>query len=426
MNPTNAPGQGAAPPEKPLVVLSIHNHYRQRGGEDESTELEVALLRSRGHAVLEYREHNDRLSSLSAVRAAGRTVWSRESYDQIRAVIRRERPDVVHVQNFFPLISPSAYYAARRERVPVVQTLRNYRLVCPNGLFLRGGRVCEDCMGKAVPLPAVLHGCYQGSRAATAAVAAMISVHRALGTWKRMVDVYVALTRFSRDKAVEAGVPADRIVVKPNFVHPVPGAGRGAGRYALFVGRLSEEKGVWSLLRAWQTLPHIPLRIVGDGPLQAAVASFVAENGLADRVALVGRKPADEVLREMLDARFVVFPSIWYETFGRVAVESFACGVPVLAARIGAIAEVVEDGETGILFTPGDAGELAAAAMRLWENPAEVARMGAAALREYESTYTPGQNYRMLLDIYRLARARRLGDGPPRDGEAEANEVIRC
>jgi glycosyltransferase involved in cell wall biosynthesis len=258
----------------------------------------------------------------------------------------------------------------------------------------------------------------------------MISVHRALGTWSRMVDVYVALTGFARDKAVQAGVPAGRIVVKPNFVHPVPGTGDRPGRYALFVGRLSEEKGIWSLLRAWQSLPHIPLRIVGEGPLQAEVARYVAANGLADRVTLVGRRPADEVLREMQGARFVVFPSIWYETFGRVAVESFACGVPVLAARIGAIAEVVSHGETGILFPPGDAGELAAGAARLWDDAAGVERMGAAALREYESAYTPQQNYRMLMDIYRLARARRAGGAPAAAGEGgrEANvqEEVRC
>jgi glycosyltransferase involved in cell wall biosynthesis len=394
-----------------MIILSIHNQYLARGGEDESTDQEIELLRSYGHTVTEYREHNDRIFGMSPLRAAGRTVWSGESYRVVRSMIRRERPDVVHVQNFFPLVSPSVYYAARRERVPVVHTLRNYRLFCPNGLFLRQGSVCEDCLGKAGPLHGVVHGCYRGSSAATAAAAGMILVHRALRTWTRMVDVYVALTEFARSKAVAAGIPGDQIVVKPNFVPRLCAPGAAAGGYALFVGRLSEEKGVRGLLRAWRSVPGVPLRIVGDGPLQGEMARYVEENGLGDRVTLAGRKPLGETVAELRGARFLVFPSIWYETFGRVAVEAFACGVPVLAARIGAIAEVVMDGETGILFTPGDADELASGARWMWTHSGEVDRMGAAALRAYEAAYTPERNYEMLCGIYRLARARCLNRG---------------
>lgn len=384
-----------------MRVLSIHNHYQQAGGEDESTALEVSLLRSHGHEVIEYRESNDRIASMSPLRAAARTVWSLESYRAIRDTVRSARPDLVHIQNFFPLISPSAHYAARREGVPVIQSLRNFRLVCSNGLFLRDGRVCEDCLGRSVPLPGVVHACYRGSRAASTAVAGMLITHRAARTWSRVVDRYIALTDFVRCKMVEAGLPADRISVKPNFVSPDPGMGRsGEGSYALFIGRLSPEKGLMPLLEAWREIPDLPLRIAGSGPMEEVARAFILHHGLSGRVELLGRQTQDQISELLSDTRVLVLPSVWYETFGRVAVEAFAAGVPVIASRLGAMAEIVEDGVSGLHFAPGDPAELASRVRWALDNPVEWREFGVRARATYEAKYTAERNYQLLMDIY--------------------------
>ena len=251
----------------------LHNHYQQPGGEDQVFEVEGALLEAHGHRVLRYTQHNDSVADMTRAELAKATVWNTVAYRELRTLIREEQPQVAHFHNTFPLISPAAYHAARAERVPVVQTLHNYRLICPSALFFREGRVCEDCSGKAVPWPGVAHACYRGSRSSSAAVAAMLTAHRVLGTWSRAVDAYIGLTEFARQRFVRGGLPAEKIVVKPNFVHPDPGAGGGDGEYVLFVGRLSEEKGVDTLLKAWKRpRVRVPLKIVGDGPLVPEVA----------------------------------------------------------------------------------------------------------------------------------------------------------
>ena len=255
-----------------MQILSIHNHYQIRGGEDESSELETHLLREYGHQVAYYEEHNERIASLNPVHVALRTVWSRESYRRVQQHLRHHATDLVHVQNFFPLISPSVYYAAQAQNVPVVQSIRNYRLICPNGLFFRAGQVCEDCMGKRLPWPGARHACYRQNRAASATAVAMLTMHRLLRTWLKQVDLFIAISQFARQKCIEAGLPEEKIVVKPNFVHPDPGTGTGRGGYALYVGRLSAEKGLDTLLDAWSQLrAPVPLKIVGDGPLETQV-----------------------------------------------------------------------------------------------------------------------------------------------------------
>lgn len=388
-----------------MKVLSVHTHYQQPGGEDESAASEVALMRSRGHEVVEYREHNDRIEELSRLRMAARTVWSHESYERVRKLIRDTGPNVMHVQNFFPLISPSVYYAAAAEQVPVVQSLRNYRLLCVNAQFFRDGRVCEDCLGKAVPWSGVVHACYRGSRAASAVVASMTGAHRALGTWAHSVAVYVAMTEFSRQKFIQGGLPADRLVVKPNFVNPDPGFRGGPRHHALFVGRFSPEKGIWTLLRAWQRGPGIPLLMIGDGPLYPEVERFIQEKGLADSIRLVGRVSRSRTMEIMGEASFLVFPSECHETFGRVAVEAFACGVPVLASRLDALADTIKDGRTGILFAPANAEELYFAARALVADEGLRTRLGLTAREEYESNYSADSNYPLLLSIYNRAVA---------------------
>ncbi len=383
-----------------MQVLSIHNSYQIRGGEDESREAEQRLLREMGHSVEVYEENNDRLSSLNAIQLACKTVWSKEAYKTVKQLLARQPHDIVHVQNFFPLISPSVYYAAKSMGVPVVQTLRNYRLLCPNAMFFREGRVCEACIGKAIPLPGVLHGCYRESQTASGAVATMLTVHRLMQTWMQKVDLYIALTEFARQKFIQGGFPEDKIVVKPNFVNPDPGIGQGSGGYALYVGRLSVEKGLDTLLAAWEKLgKQLPLKIVGDGPLANQVVEAAQRLG---NVEWLGRKPVQEVYALMGEAKLVIFPSKWYETFGRVAVEAFAKGTPVIAANIGAIAEVVEHGRTGLHFQPGDAVDLATQVEWALSHPSELAQMRREVRAEFETKYTAKQNYRQLMEIYKL------------------------
>ncbi|HEY9651202.1 MAG TPA: glycosyltransferase [Coleofasciculaceae cyanobacterium] len=385
-----------------MRILSIHNYYQIRGGEDESHESEQRLLRDMGHQVDIYEEKNDRVAALSLTDMAFRTIWSKEAYKTVKQKLTAKACDLVHVQNFFPLISPSVYYAAQAEGVPVVQTLRNYRLLCPNGLFFRNGQVCEDCVGKAIPYPGVLHRCYRDNLAASGVTATMITVHRAMQTWKEKVDVYIALTEFARQKFIEGGLPGDKIVVKPNFVHPDPNPGEGRGGYALFVGRLSVEKGLDTLLAAWKQLDNpMPLKIIGDGPLASQVAEAAQK---LPQVEWLGRRPMADVHALMGEAMVLIFPSKWYETFGRVAVEGFAKGTPAIAANIGAISELVHHGRTGLLFQPGNSTDLAAKVEWVLQHPRELAQMRQEARAEFKAKYTAQENYRRLMEIYSLVR----------------------
>jgi glycosyltransferase involved in cell wall biosynthesis len=381
-----------------MKVLVVHNRYQQAGGEDQVFLAETVLLESRGHRVVRYSAHNDRVAEMNRLALAGRTLWSSATYQELRALIRQERPHVAHFHNTFPLISPAGYYAAQAEGVPVIQTLHNYRLLCPNALFFRDGRVCEDCMGKMITWPGVVHKCYRGSRAASGIVAAMLTTHRVLGTWTEMVDVYIALTEFARLKFVEGGLPAEKMVVKPNFVYPDPGPGEGRGGYALFVGRLSREKGVGTLLAAWERLDRrIPLKVVGDGPLREQVAEAANRHPCVE---YLGYRAAEEVQALLKEASILVFPSEWYEGFSRVAAEAFATATPMVAADIGAAAELIEHDHTGLGFRPGDPEALATQVGWFFSHPEEHARMRREVRAEYEAKYTAEQNYRMLTEIY--------------------------
>jgi len=387
-----------------MQILSVHSNYKIRGGEDESREAEERLLERMGHQVNRYEESNYRMDKMNPVDAAVKTVWSTEAYRVMTQKLTEQKHDLVHVQNFFPIISPSIYYASRAQKVPVVQTLRNYRLLCPNALFFRDGQVCEDCMGKPIPWPGVVHSCYKESLAATGVVATMLTVHRALRTWPEMVNVYIALTQFARQKFIEGGLPADKIVVKPNFVDPDPGKEPDKEDFALFVGRLSVEKGVDTLISAWQRLNgRIPLKIIGDGPLQEQV---IEASQSFPSIEWLGRKPLSEVYTLMGKAKVLIFPSKWYETFGRVAVEAFAKGTPVIASQLGAIAEIVDHGRTGRHFRPGDSQDLACQVEWFLDNSAQSAQMGHEARAEFEAKYTAERNYHRMIEVYDLALSR--------------------
>jgi glycosyltransferase involved in cell wall biosynthesis len=380
-----------------LTILVGHNYYQQPGGEDQVFAAEAALLESKGHRVIRYEECNSRIGNRNAAVAALGAVWSSKSARSLSDLVRLHKPDVVHFHNTFPLISPAAYYAVQRQGVPVVQTLHNFRLLCPGATLFREGSVCEECIERKSLLPAVRHGCYRGSRPATAAVATMLSVHRGLGTWQRKVDLYIAVSEFARRKFVDGGLPKSRVVVKPNFVSPDPGVGVGRGGYALFVGRLSAEKGISVLTSAWSELIDIPLVVAGDGPL--------AGTEWPRGVSWIGRKPREKILELMREARLLIFPSLWYEGAPMTIVEAFACGLPVIASNLGSMAETVDHERTGLLFDPGGAADLARKVRWAFAHPEAMEAMRVAARREYEEKYTAERNYKLLMAIYETAIA---------------------
>jgi glycosyltransferase involved in cell wall biosynthesis len=389
-----------------MNILIAHNFYKQPGGEDQCMAAEVAMLKAHGHEVTQYCLRNDAIDTMSSLEVAGRTIWSRSSFRELRQLFRTRRPQIVHFHNTFPLISPAAYYAARAEKVRVVQTLHNFRLSCANALLFRDGKVCEDCLGKSVAWPGIVHKCYHDSRNAGAVIATMQTVHRMLGTWRKAVDVYVALSEASRRKLIEGGLPADKIVVKSNFAYPDPGPGAGTGRYAMFVGRLAAEKGLETLLAAWQHLGgSLPLKIVGNGPMAAAVQEAAAKDA---SIQWLGNLPLETVYTLVGEATVLVLPSRCYENFPRVVIEAFAKGTPVIASNLGAMAEIVNDGRTGLHFKAGDPADLAEKLRNILADPLRLARMRQAARQDFDQYFTADVNHKSLMAIYETALGARL------------------
>jgi len=384
-----------------MKILLIHNYYKRSGGEDQVFQSETELLRSSGHNVIQYTLHNDQIDMLSKAQQFRKTIWNPTSYREIEQLIIKNRPDVCHFHNTFPLISPSAYYSCQRNHVPVIQTLHNYRLICPNALLLRNERICEDCIDKLFPCPGVFHGCYRQSKSASGVVATMLGIHRLIGTWSRQVDCYIALTEFSRQKFIEGGLPDKKIVVKPNFINVDPGA-RANSFYALFVGRLSSEKGVALLLEAWKLIGGVPLKIVGDGPLFGFAKEYVQRNDLG-LIELLGPQTSENVFSLLKQASFLVLPSVCYENFPLTIIESFSTAVPVITSRLGAPTEIVKNHQTGLLFQPGNPHDLAEKVTWAWNNREKMEEMGKNARVEYESKYTVEKNLNALEEIYEQA-----------------------
>jgi len=388
-----------------MRVLVAHNSYQQPGGEDRVAAAEAALLERHGHEVVWFRRHNDAVREFTRTGLALRTIWNSTIYSELRTLLRRTQPAVCHFHNTFPLMSPAAFYAAKAENLPVVVTLHNYRLLCPAATLTRQGRECHDCLSKSVPWPAVLHACYRESRTATAAAAAMLSVHRILGTWSKAVDLYIAPSDFARRMLVEGGLRGEKVAVKSNFLESDPGFSADRDDAALFVGRLSAEKGIEVLLAAWRLL-EVPmrLRIAGDGPLASQVAGAVRQDR---RIEWLGAISRDRVIEEMKRARVLLFPSTWYEVQPLTLIEAAATGLPVLASALGAVPELVRHGETGVHFRPGDSADLARKALWCWQHPECLAEMGNRARQRFEDRYTAAANYGQLVGLYARANAGR-------------------
>lgn len=381
-----------------MRVLIAHNKYRGKGGEDVIARSQTRLLRRHGHDVHTYFRSNEEIGKeISEASVPFRAFWAHDSASDLSSTIEEFAPDVLHVHNTWLLISPSVYWVAKRNDLAVVQTLHNYRLMCPMGRFLRDGEVCEKCLGKSFPYPGVLHQCYRESRPQTALAGGVVSAHWSAGTWTEKIDRYIVNTEFARGKFIQGGLPKEKVVVKPNFVED-RGLGEKDGEFALFVGRISEEKGVGVAIDAWRNSNlSIPLRIVGDGPMEEQVSNFTSS---VSNVDYLGRQSRDEVVRLMKRASFLVMPSIWYEGMPMTILEAFSVGLPVVASNLGAMSTLIEHGKTGLHFEPGGTSDLATQVRRIIEHPKELQRMSENAREEYESRYTPAANYKLLSKIY--------------------------
>ncbi|MFJ5807578.1 glycosyltransferase [Streptomyces sp. NPDC093093] len=415
-----------------MHVLVVHNRYAsaQPSGENKVVDQEVGLLREAGHRVEVFERRSDDIAARSLVSKAALPFlvpWNPAVRAELAARLRGERPDVVHVHNVFPLLSPAVLAACADAGVPAVATLHNYTQVCPPGTLQRDGRPCTECVG-AAPLPAVRHGCYRDSRLATVPLAVSLSVNRR--RWWTGVERFFCISGAQRDVLVRAGMPADRLAVKHNFV-PEPGTVRtGAGEHLLYLGRLAEAKGVRLLMAAWDEIAAgggvgVPLVVAGTGPLEREVAAWAAGR---DDVRYVGLYDEAQCRQAIARSVAVVAPSTWLEAFGLVVVEAMAAGVPAVAAGHGAFVELVEDGVSGLLHRPGETASLAACMREVAAEPDRNREMGRAARRRYEQGFSPAVGLERLVEGYRTAIAVRSGGGhgappvgnggPPRETRA--------
>ncbi|AKD03914.1 glycosyltransferase family 4 protein [Pontibacter korlensis] len=389
-----------------MRILQIHNFYKQAGGEDTVFEQEAQLLREHGHTVEQLTFSNNNVVGIKdKLKAALGVVYNVQSAQTIGKAIEGFKPDVVHVHNFFPLVSPGVFWVCQKYKVPVVMTLHNYRLVCPSAVLYYDGKVQLDNIHQVFPLKSVLKGVYRNSKIETASVVLATGVHKLLNTWRNKVDKFIVLTPGAADLFENSSLKLrpEQLSVKPNFTAD-PGEGAAErDNYFLYLGRLTEEKGIRTLLKAHAMRPF-PLKIIGTGPLQELVEAYAAQNSSVD---YLGFRPREEAMGLLKKARALMFPSEWLETFGMTVVEAFATGTPVIAAKIGGAAHLVQHQENGLHYTPGNASELINQVKLLEQLPCLAHKLGQSGRLSYERQYTPEANYAMLVAIYEQAMGRK-------------------
>jgi glycosyltransferase involved in cell wall biosynthesis len=389
-----------------MKVLLAHNFYRSSApsGEDSVYQNEKAMLQKR-FDVITFERYNDDIDDSSIakkIKLALNGAWSNATYNQLTALIRSTQPDIAHFHNTFPQISPSAFAACQDNHIPVVQTLHNYRFICPNALLLRNDKPCEKCIHGSL-LWSLKYRCYRDSLLATGAQAWTIASNRWRGTYVNNVNRYIALTSFAADKLMLGGLPENRIEVKPNFLPFVPAMGKGEGNYAVYVGRLSEEKGVKTLIHTWKNFSDLPLKILGDGPLRPYLEQFVHQNQLS--VEFLGYCSKDKIIECVGNAIFQIIPSNWYEGFPMVALEAYACGTPLIVSRIGSLDEIVKDDVTGVKFEPGNVTDLTHCIHKLLSNNKLIADMRVQARKLFLNHFTEEKNLEIIEKIYKNALA---------------------
>lgn len=388
-----------------MKILLIHNSHRSgsSSGDDIVFKKESYLLEKHSHQIIRFNPSNDdfdKSSSAKKIFTAFQIPWSFSSYSKIKKELIKKKPDVIHIHNFFPLLSPSIYHAIHSAGIPVVQTLHDFRFLCPTAFLMRDEHICDECKDGAF-IKSIQYGCFKNSRLQSIPVALMHKLHHFLKSYTKKIDAYICLTKSQKTLFLEAGFDNERLFIKPNFIEDTFEEARSEkqGEYAVFIGRLGKEKGLKTLIEAWKHLPDVPLKIIGDGP-DAEEFSSLAHNLNIENIDFLGYMPHHECMKLLGEASFLVMPSIWYETFGLTIVEAFSHCKPVVASNMGAMADIVKDGETGLLVEAKNAKDLADKAKWLWNNPEECLRMGQNARREYKEKYTHEKNYEMLMNIY--------------------------
>ncbi|MDE1890747.1 MAG: glycosyltransferase family 4 protein [Planctomycetota bacterium] len=395
-----------------MKILLVHNFYGSSApsGENAVFLAESELLRSKGHRVIEFTRHSDEIRHrgvIGTIQGAIATPWNPFSFIKLRHLLEEEQPDIMHVHNTFPLLSPSVFYAAQGIKTATILTMHNYRMFCASGILMCDNAPCIDCIDRKSVLPALKHGCYRKSRFATIPIAVKIALHRKLRTWERHVDAFIALTGFQKEKMVKAGIPSDVVYVKPNFYSnpPAPMLWDERENKAIFIGRLGLEKGVQVLIEAWKTWGHEApiLEIVGGGPEGDSLINAIKRTIVEQKVVFRGQLPFEDTQRSLARARLLVLPSICFEGFPMAIREAFAFGVPVAASNIGSIPYIVTNGKNGILFEPGDAADLLREVKNVWCKPIKLFNLAKAAREEFDNKYTDEINYQLLMDIYEKA-----------------------
>jgi glycosyltransferase involved in cell wall biosynthesis len=418
--------QTAHPSPFDMKILLIHNRYKSSGGEDGVLQAESALLSSHKHHVEELIFDNNGITTFKDKLLAGlRLIYNPVSARALDERITAFNPDIIHVHNFVPLVSPSVFFVAHKHRVPVVVTLHNYRLICPGYTLFHRNKIYEKSIHSFFPVDAVMKGVYRNSRFQTAAVALMTAIHSLIGTWRNKVGVYIALTEFAKKKFTTSAraIPADKLLVKPNFIFD---QGRGdvvRKDFFLFVGRLTEEKGIHTLLKA-TTRANFRLVIIGEGPLSSMVVEHAAKN---PNIVYLGYQDKLSVMSHMKSCRALVFPSEWYEGFPLTILEALSTGTVIIASRLGGMAEIIKDGVNGLHFEAGNDSELAAKIMEVDQGPAYLKSISTKARSSYLEHYTPEDNYVSLMRIYDYARAvATSGELNPRADVVHAGDAAYC
>lgn len=383
-----------------MKILLIHNFFQQFGGEDVVTLAEKKMLEEHSEQVFLYSRHNEEIKqygSRQKLAAAVDTLYSRKTSRDIRSIVDRFGPDVAYIQNVYPLISPSVYHTLHSLAVPTFQYVHDFRFLCPNGWFFTDGEICERCkLGNC--LHAALHKCYRNSYPLSALYGASVGINRAAHVMKKLTGL-ICMTEFSRQKFLEAGVPGEKLFIKPNFIDASTIAAHpGKGNYVLFIGRLSPEKGLWTLVRAFECLPKVPLYIAGIGPLAGALRDYLHRKQL-HHINLVGFKAGREKVEMLQNCLFTVLPSEWYENFPTTVLESFAAGKPVVASNLGSLPFIVEHEKSGLLFAPGDPADLRGKVAHLFANRVQVERMGKFSRNLTETRYSTDESYRIFIRI---------------------------
>jgi glycosyltransferase involved in cell wall biosynthesis len=398
-----------------LRILAVHNYYGKGApsGENVVADMEIELLKRKGHSVEVFRRDSDEIRSQGpwgVLKGACSTPWNPFSAKSFRAMIERVEPDIIHVHNTFPLISPSIFHSAGK-KAPIVLSLHNYRLFCAAATLQRQENVCTQCIDLQSAMPALLHGCYRASRAATAPIAAGIELHRLLNTWSTKIDAFIALSDFQKNLMAQGGLPVSQVHVKPNFYAGTPTQIPWSARHptALFVGRLTQEKGIRTLLEAWALGKRLglllpKLRVVGDGPLREMLVGQAS--GLD--IEILGGLTREDTIKEVSQAKLLIVPSEWHETFGMVVLEAFAHGTTVAASNMGALPSLIQENINGRIFKPGNPEILARTIADLWAKDSHLSSLGREGRATFEKRFNSESNYLMLMNIYDSAIKNRM------------------